>query len=309
MTRNSLSSSQSNDSGLPLPAVKNRADLDKLSKPKLIDYAVELGSTLSELRHALLDPTTGLVPILQRQAAQLESQLAVSQSVNKTLLSHLGRVEKTANENSQYARRETLEIHGIPESFGNGSTLEKKVIDLLNDVVGSSSDDSTGGIEESDVPLVPGNQSYAEASANPYKLKLGDFHAIHRLYRKDRVIIKFTNRRIAKMVAGKKNELKKRQIKAKNGITNSVYLNESMCPAIKKLFYQCKLLKAAGKIALYSFSNGTLRVKKYEDDVRKFSVAHISDLAKVTGMTQEEIEKIVDPQSASDQAATNSQTA
>ena len=125
MTRNSASP-QSSDTGLPLPAVKNRADLDKLSKPKLVDYAVELGSTLSDLRHALLDPNTGLVPILQRQAAQLESQLAISQSVNKTLLSHLGRVEKTANENSQYARRETLEIHGIPESFGDGAPWKRK---------------------------------------------------------------------------------------------------------------------------------------------------------------------------------------
>ena len=134
-------------------------------------------------------------------------------------------MEKTANENSQYARRETLEIHGIPESFGDGSTLEKKVINLLNNVIGSSSDDSTGGFEESDVPLVPGNQHYAEVAARPYKLKLGDFHAIHRLYRKDRVIIKFTNRRVAKMVVGKKNELKKRQIKAKNDISSSVYLD------------------------------------------------------------------------------------
>ena len=48
---------------------------------------------------------------------------------------------------------------------------------------------------------------------------------------------------------------------------------------------------------------------RLEDDVRKFSVAHISDLAKATGLTQEEIENIVDPWSASDQAATNSQTA
>ena len=206
MSRNNAQSSDA-DTGFPLTSIKNRSELDRLSKAKLVDYAIDLGSTLSELRHALLDPNTGLVPVLKKQASQLESQLAISQSVNKTLLAHLARVEKTANENSQYSRRETLELHGIPDSFGENGNLEKKVIDLLNDVVGAS-DDSASVSEDSSVPVVPGNASYAEASAKPAKLNIKDFHAIHRLHKRDRVIIKFTNRRVAKAVIAKKNELK-----------------------------------------------------------------------------------------------------
>ena len=97
------------------------------------------------------------------------------------------------------------------------------------------------------------------------------------------------------MVISKKGELRKREIKSKNGITNPVYLNESMCSGIKKLFYQCKQLKAAGKLAYYAFNNGSLKVKKSEGEHRKHHVSHISDLAKVTGLTIEEIEAIVDP--------------
>ena len=115
-----------NDTSFPLPSLKNRAELDKLTKPKLIDYAFELGSTLSELRHALLDPSTGLVPVLKKQASQLESQLSLSQNINKTLLAQLGRVERTAIENSQYSRRETSSFMVCLIPLGKMKRLNKR---------------------------------------------------------------------------------------------------------------------------------------------------------------------------------------
>jgi len=169
------------------------------------------------------------------------------------------------------------------------------VIDLLNDVVSAGSEDSTAGGDESNVPVVPGNASYAQVVKKPVKLDIQDFHAIHRLPKRDRVIIKFTNRRVAKAVIAKKSELRKREVKGRHGISNPVYLNESMCPSIKNLFYKCKLLKAAGKLVHYAFNNGSLRIRKHEDDHRKHTIFHISDLARATGLTEDDIENIVNP--------------
>ena len=121
-------------SRFPIAAVKSKSALSSMNKNLLINYAVELGSTLTDLHSALLHPQSGLVPTLQRQNEVLHSQLQVTQKINESLLEHLWKVERTATENAQYARRETLELHGIPESFGNGQTLENKVIGLLKDL-------------------------------------------------------------------------------------------------------------------------------------------------------------------------------
>ena len=103
--------------------------------------------------------------------------------------------------------------------------------------------------------------------------------------------MKFTNRRIAHAVLAKKNELKKNELRKKHKIHNSVYLNESMCPQIKHLFFLCRKLKLAGKIAYYSFFNGALKIKRTEDGQKK-NIAHISDISRVTNLSKVEIEKI-----------------
>jgi len=66
-----------------------------------------------------------------------------------------------------------------------------------------------------------------------------------------------------------------------------------MCPAIKNLFYQCKKLKQAGRIFQYSFGNGSLRIKINENDTRKHTIWHVSDLTKATGLSKQGIESIV----------------
>ena len=45
-----------------------------MNKNMIVNYAVDLGSTLTDLRNALLHPDTGLVPMLQRQNEVLHSE-------------------------------------------------------------------------------------------------------------------------------------------------------------------------------------------------------------------------------------------
>ena len=255
-------------------AVKTRAELERMKLKDVISYADELGKLLVELRTELLDKEVGLVP-------QLQGQLAVSQQINQYLLKQLGSVERTANSNSQYARKETLEIHGIPESFGEGKQLEDNVLALVNGLFTHTA--------EGDNPYVTANDEAVEVAAP--SVSIDDFHAIHRLKKKDRVIIKFTNRRKAHVVLRQKKKLMDKTFLLKHDIRGKVYLNESMCPAYRYLFFVCKKLKYANHIHRFSFFNGNLRVTKVENGTSEL-VSHLADLQKITDLSKEDIEQI-----------------
>ena len=119
----------------------------------------------------------------------------------------LTNVERTSISNSQYARRETLELHGVPESFDNGSGLEANVISLLNEI------------------------------APDARVKEDDLQAVHRLKKKQNVIIKFTNRKKAHAVIVNKGKLREEAIKVKHNIHANIYLHESMCYEMKHLYF------------------------------------------------------------------------
>ena len=104
-----------------------------------------------------------------------------------------------------------------------------------------------------------------------------DFQAVHRLKKKDNVIIKFVSRRKKHQVIIKKGKLKEQSVKDNHNIEGSIYLNESMCNEVKKLFYLCKKLKGAGKLEFYTFFNGSIRVKT-EKEGNSHMIGHISDL-------------------------------
>ena len=254
------------------PVIKSVQELNNLKKPDVIKYAVNLGATLAELNKQLLDPVVGLVPRLRAQIDQLDEQLKLSQHINLTLVKQLGKCERVGTENAQYARRETVEFHGIDSSLGEGDTLENNIINLVNGLVTPETDDDSSS---SNVPFTS-----------------MDFHAIHRLYKKDRVIVKFTNRKSAREVLSKKLKLKEQTFKDKHKLTGKVFLNESMCPAIKHLFYACKQLKAANKLSYYSFYGGSLRVKLTEQGEKK-TIFHKDDLAALLMISIEEIDTIV----------------
>ena len=100
-------------------AVKTRAELEKMKLKEVVNYADELGKLFVDLREELFDPVLGAV-------SKLRDQLAISHKVNEYLLKQLGSVEHTANSNTQYARKETLEIHGVPKSFGMEKLLRTR---------------------------------------------------------------------------------------------------------------------------------------------------------------------------------------
>ena len=81
-----------------------------------------MNSSHQTLFDKLFDEENGIVP-------KLQEQLEFSQKANERLLKQLCSVERTALRNAQYARRESLEFHGVPKSYDDN--LEGKVIDPL----------------------------------------------------------------------------------------------------------------------------------------------------------------------------------
>ena len=235
---------------------KSDAEINKLKLEECKAYARTITKSMQSFYQHLFDPTTGVI-------TKLQQQLEMSQAINQSLLRQLSEVERTAISNAQYARRETLELHGVPDSFGDAADgLESKIIDLLNDIA-------------PDADIVP-----------------SDVHAVHRLSRKkNHVIIKLISRKKKQQLIVKRAKLKEDAIKRRHGIDNGIYLNESMCPQIGKLHFHCRKLKKNGKIHYYTFFNGNLRVQMQEDD-QKHTVGHISDLERLTGMSKDDIENM-----------------
>ena len=235
--------------------LKSDAEINKLKLDEAKAYAKTVTKSLHSFYQHLFDPANGVI-------VKLQSQLAVSQKINETLMRQLTDVERSSINNSQYARCETLELHGVPESFDNGSGLEANVISLLNEIAPDAA------------------------------VKEEDLQAVHRLKKRQNVILKFISRKKRHAVIIHKGKLKDESIKVKHHIRGKIFLHESMCYELKHLYYLCgKLKHDQNKLAHYNFFNGSIRVKTEEDGNRHI-ISHISDLVKLTGMSRSAIENL-----------------
>ena len=149
----------------------------------------------------------------------------------------------------------------VPSSFD--SNLEGKVLDLLNDIA-------------------------PDANVQPQ-----DVQAIHRLKKRKNVIVKFKCRKQKYNCIRKRAELEKTTVKEKHGIDNDIYLNESMCDEVKRLFFLCKKLKGVSKLNYYTFFNGNLKVKETAESDYIY-IEHITDLCRLTKLDREAIEDLAD---------------
>ena len=86
--------------------------LKKLHKDEIINLALayqsKFDSTLAGIRNKLSD--------LKNDSEQLRSDLSVTKLVNTKLKENVVSLERQTWNNSQYSRRECLELSGIPEA-------------------------------------------------------------------------------------------------------------------------------------------------------------------------------------------------
>ena len=234
----------------------SQSQLDKLNKHGIIQYTLDIQVKYNEnlnlnekLEKALNDIAAiqKTVDDLRIHNEQLESTLAVSKKVNDELLKRIESLERQTNSNSQYSRRECLEISGIPKNVSDES-LEGKVCEILCDIgVGISGD---------------------------------RIEACHRL-KNDRTIVKLANRKdCINTLKNRKNLQKADMTKLGFNEDDRIYINESLCPEYRFLFWKCRLLAGVNKIHSYWTFNGAIKIKLSEDG-RIYAITHVKDLEKL----------------------------
>ena len=87
-----------------------------------LDYQGKFDSTLAGIRNELSD--------LKKDFEQLRSDLLITKLVNTKLKGKVVSLKQQTRSNSQYSRRECLELSGIPETIENNN-LERSVLGIF----------------------------------------------------------------------------------------------------------------------------------------------------------------------------------
>ena len=105
-----------------------------------------------------------------------------------------------------------------------------------------------------------------------------NLQACHRMKNKEKVIVKFKDRKERNKVIFSRKELKSKGEQLRElQFGPSLFINDSMCFENQSLFYKCRQLKNVGKLFSFWFFNNTLNVKLIENGpITK--IFHISDL-------------------------------
>ena len=182
---------------------------------------------------------------LKTQLEEIKSELLVAQNTSQLLCDRVIDLERRASSQEQYSRRECLEISGIPSNVADGH-LEEKVRFILHKI-------------DVDIPTE-------------------QIEACHRIGKNGKTIVKFSRRKDISRIFSNKKKLKNLDA---NSLTipekSRVYINESLCPSYKNLWWKCKTLWKAGKITKFFTSNGTIRIKTNQLG-NSVPITHVSDL-------------------------------
>ena len=217
----------------------------KLNKEDLVRLALDY----QQKQDLLLNKINQDLTELRKNYSRLESELQVSKSVTTLQRKQIIALERQCWSKEQYSRREYLEISGIPDNIDENK-LEETVLEIF---------------EKIDVVIQQEN-----------------IEACHWL-RSDRsgkkVIIKFSKRKDTDVVRKSKKKLKTVKLTSL-GISNPVYINDSLCKYYKYLWSKCKKLLNGGFMHSFWITNGTIRLKLNESFLPK-NVSHFVDLEEM----------------------------
>ena len=159
--------------------------------------------------------------------------MPVTKLVNTKLKEKVASLERQTWSNSQYSRRECLELSGIPE------TIENK--DLEGTVLGI--------FEKLGVMVDPSN--------------VEDCHWIKSSKGPKKAIVKLSRRKDANKIRLLKKGLKGMNLSSL-GINVTVYINDSLCISYKMLWGKCRKLLLNKYIHSFWVTNCTIKLKMGE---------------------------------------------
>ena len=144
-------------------------------------------------------------------------------------------LERKVNMNSQYSRRDSLEITGIPKNI-NDDQLEDEVIEIFKE---------------------------AKATLNRQQIRKPDIQAVHRIAKKGKVIVKIVNRKFVQSALINGRNLKE---STRYGDRTKIYLNESFIPEFGFLNFVIRTAYKDKKLHKFKVRNGVNFVQKSPDD-------------------------------------------
>ena len=152
-----------------------------------------------------------------------------STSARDDFETRLIQIEQRLAEQEQYTRRECVDIVGLPENL-KGEELEAAVLNVF---------------EVAGVPM-----------------EKRDFHAIHKLRNTRVVIAKVCNRRDAIAILRNKKKLRELSQEGKKKLkSQKIYVNESLCPAYKRVLGKCNALLKKKYVDAFYTINGKVKIK------------------------------------------------
>ena len=171
-------------------------------------------------------------------------------SVRDDFETRLIQIERRLAEQEQYTRRECVDIVGLPENL-KGEELEAAVANVF---------------EVAGVPM-----------------EKCDFHAIHRLRNTRVVIAKVCNRRDAIAILRNKKKLCELSQEGKKKLkSQKIYVNESLCPAYKRVLGKCNALLKKKYVDAFYTINGKVKIKYgCRNGQETTEISHEKDLIEV----------------------------
>ena len=195
----------------------------------------------STLKKSNKDELCNFITILRSKFEELQSYQMVAKRVQlleKNIVSHM-----------QYNRRESVEIHGFPETITDRN-LEEKSKELLEEI-------GCG------------------------KIKSSQIHACHRMKNKNVTIIRFVNRKTADNALHNRAKLKNIDRKKYNlEQDKKLYINESLCRPMQYLSYKVRCAYKAKKIVSFNMWKGKLTLK-VDNEGEDISISHVQDLIDI----------------------------
>ena len=218
---------------------------ENMSKEELIQELSDINSSFVNDINAKLTGLSEKFNEFTSKYDKVYSELQQCKSFNSHLLNRIIELERNAVTNSQYSRRETIEVNPVPAEIQD-DVLEASVCKALS---------LTG------VTVAP-----------------EDLHACHRMKRSDRVIIKFKCRKQKQSVMYKRKNLGTKSQELPNlKFSGRLFVSESMSLENQRLAYKCRQLKSARKIHSTWFFNNVVNVKLTEHG-RIHKIFHVTDI-------------------------------
>ena len=176
---------------------------------------------------------------------ELKSDLVVTKKCNSLLYSRIVQLEKNAVSNTQYHRRETLELNPVPQDIHDND-----LVNLICKVL----------------------------SLTAQEVVIEDLHVCHQMSNRDRVIVKFKDRKLKHNVQIKRKNLHQKSLElSRLKFSGKLFVSESMCFKNHQLAYKCRKLKNLGKIHSTWFYNNAVNIKLTEN-WRIHKIFHIIDI-------------------------------